>query len=137
MIYTAFTAVLSSVVIAVAFTFFHIELSVLDTLLTYGSIIGLSLALSFILLVLTMLIDVAHPKLDWDNPAAAMKRNMNTMASMFVTMGVLGAIIAAGVLILPMMIQTLAVFTLVCILLAIPLWKWFLKFAKKVLFRQF
>ncbi len=137
MIYPAFTAVLSSVVIAVAFTFFHIELSVLDTLLTYGSIIGLSLALSFILLVLTMLIDVAHPKLDWENPAAAMKRNMNTMASMFVTMGVLGAIIAAGVLILPMMIQTLAVFTLVCILLAIPLWKWFLKHAKKVLFRQF
>ncbi|MCR4940404.1 MAG: ABC transporter permease subunit [Treponemataceae bacterium] len=137
MLYSAFTTVLSTTVTAIALAVFHVKLTLKEALLMYFSIVGLSLVLNFILQIFAMLIDAANPKLDWDTPAAAMKRNMNTMTSMLMTMGILSLLIAAGVFLLPMRTESLAILTLLCFGLAIPLWKWFLKHAKKVLFRRF
>ena len=66
-----------------------------------------------------------------------MKRNMNTMLSMLVTMGIVALIIAAGIFLLPQKLESILVLTLVSALLAIPLWKYFLKFAKKALLHRF
>lgn len=137
MLYCAFTTVLSTSVIAIALSLFNVVLTAKEAILTYFTIIGLSLVLSLILQTISILIDAGHPKLDWDSPAAAMKRNMNTMTSLLMTMGILTVLIVAGVFLLPMRIESLAILTLVCFLLAVPLWKWFLKRAKILLFRQF
>ncbi len=137
MIYSAFTTLLATAAMAVVMGFLNISLSVKDIIFTYTAMIGLSLAFSFILQIVALAIDVSNPKLDWENPSAAMKRNLNTMLSMLVTMGIVAILIAAGIFLLPQRIETMLVATLVCVLLAIPLWKWFLKFAKKALLRRF
>ncbi len=137
MIYSAFTTLLATAAMAVVMGFLNISLSVKDIIFTYTAMIGLSLAFSFILQLVALAIDVSNPKLDWENPSAAMKRNLNTMLSMLVTMGIVAILIAAGIFLLPQRIETMLVATLVCVLLAIPLWKWFLKFAKKALLRRF
>ncbi len=137
MIYSAFTTLLATAAMAVVMGFLNISLSVKDIIFTYTAMIGLSLAFSFILQIVALAIDVSNPKLDWENPSAAMKRNFNTMLSMLVTMGIVAILIAAGIFLLPQRIETMLVATLVCVLLAIPLWKWFLKFAKKALLRRF
>lgn len=137
MIYSAFTTLLATAAMAAVMGFLNISLSVKDIIFTYTAMIGLSLAFSFILQIVALAIDVSNPKLDWENPSAAMKRNLNTMLSMLVTMGIVAILIAAGIFLLPQRIETMLVATLVCVLLAIPLWKWFLKFAKKALLRRF
>ncbi len=137
MIYSAFTTLLATAAMAAVMGFLNILLSVKDIIFTYTAMIGLSLAFSFILQIVALAIDVSNPKLDWENPSAAMKRNFNTMLSMLVTMGIVAILIAAGIFLLPQRIETMLVATLVCVLLAIPLWKWFLKFAKKALLRRF
>ncbi len=137
MIYSAFTTLLATAAMAVVMGFLNISLSVKDIIFTYTAMIGLSLAFSFILQIVALAIDVSNPKLDWENPSAAMKRNFNTMLSMLVTMGIVAILIAAGIFLLPQRIETMLVATLVCVLLAIPLWKYFLKFAKKALLHRF
>ena len=137
MIYSVFTILLSTFAMAVIMGFMQLPLSAKDIALTFIAMILFSLTFSFILQVLEMAIDASNPKLDWENPSAAMKRNMNTMLSMLLTMGIVSLILVAGIFLLPQRIETLLVFTLVNLLLAVPLWKWFLKFAKKAIHRRF
>lgn len=137
MIYSAFTTLLATAAMAAVMGFLRISLTAKDIIFTYSAMIGLSLAFSFILQVVAMAVDASNPKLDWENPSAAMKRNMNSMISMLLTMGIVAILVVAGIFLLPQRIETMLVVTLVCVLLAIPLWKWFLKFAKKALLRRF
>ena len=137
MIYSAFTTLLATAAMAAVMGFLRISLTAKDIIFTYSAMIGLSLAFSFILQVVAMTVDASNPKLDWENPSAAMKRNMNSMISMLLTMGIVALLVVAGIFLLPQRIETMLVVTLVCVLLAIPLWKWFLKFAKKALLRRF
>ena len=122
---------------ALVMGFLRIPLSAKDIVFTYTAMIGLSLSFSFILQIVAMAIDVSNPKLYWENPTAAMKRNMNTMLTMLVTMGIVALLIVAGIFLLPQRIESMLAATLVCVLLAIPLWKWFLKLAPKALLRRF
>ena len=137
MIYTVFTTFLAVVVMTVALVFLQIPMNAKDIVLTYTGTILLSISFSFVLQLLSMFVDVCNPKLDWENPAAAMKRNMNTLLAMLITTGMTSLLILAGVFLLPMRIESILVLTAVSIALAILLWKWFLKFAPKVLHRQF
>ena len=137
MIYSVFTTLLATVAMAVVMGFLQIPLSIKDIVFVYTAMIGFSLVFSFILQIIAMVLDASSPKLDWENPSAALKRNMNTMLFMLITMGIVALIIAAGVFLLPKKVEAILVFTLVSALLAIPLWKWFLKFAKKALLRRF
>ena len=137
MIYSVFTTLLATIAMAVVMGFLQIPLSIKDIVFAYTAMIGFSLVFSFILQVVAMAIDTTSPKLDWENPSAAMKRNMNTMLSMLVTMGIVALIIAAGIFLLPQKLESILVLTLVSALLAIPLWKYFLKFAKKALLHRF
>jgi len=137
MIYSVFTTLLATVAMAIVMGFLQIPLSIKDIVFVYTAMIGFSLVFSFILQIIAMVLDASSPKLDWENPSAALKRNMNTMLFMLITMGIVALIIAAGVFLLPKKVEAILVFTLVSALLAIPLWKWFLKFAKKALLRRF
>ncbi|MCR4713422.1 MAG: hypothetical protein K5751_03480 [Treponemataceae bacterium] len=137
MIYSVFTTLLATIAMAVVMGFLQIPLSIKDIVFAYTAMIGFSLVFSFILQVVAMAIDTTSPKLDWENPSAALKRNMNTMFSMLVTMGIVVLIIAAGIFLLPQKLESILVLTLVSALLAIPLWKYFLKFAKKALLHRF
>ena len=137
MIYSVFTTILAVVVMTIAFVFFRIPLSGKDIVLTYTGTILLSLSFSFVLQILSLFVDVKHPKLDWENPSAAMKRNTNTLLAMLITMGTTAILIAAGVFLLPMRIETIIVLAVVITGLAVLLWKWFLDHAPKALYRQF
>ena len=137
MIYCAITTVLAVVVMTMAIIYLNVPLAAKDIVLTYVGTIIFSIVLSFIIQIFNMLIDVVNPKLNWENPSAAMKRNTNTLLAMLITIGTVALIIAAGVLLLPMRIETILVFSAVLTVAAILLWKWFLNYAPKALRRRF
>jgi ABC-2 type transport system permease protein len=120
-----------------AIIYLNVPLAAKDIVLTYVGTIIFSIVLSFIIQIFNMLIDVVNPKLNWENPSAAMKRNTNTLLAMLITIGTVALIIAAGVLLLPMRIETILVFSAVLTVAAILLWKWFLNYAPKALRRRF
>ena len=75
MIYSVVTTILAVAVMTVVLVFFAIPLTAKEIVLMYAGTILLSLSFSFVLQILSMFVDVCNPKLDWENPAAAMKRN--------------------------------------------------------------
>ena len=137
MIYCVITTLLAVVVMTAAIIYINAPLTAKDIVFTYAGTIILSIVFSFIIQILNMLIDVVNPKLNWENPSAAMKRNTNTLLAMLITIGTVALLIAAGVLLLPMRIETILVFSAVLTVAAILLWKWFLNYAPKALRRRF
>ncbi|MBO4508013.1 MAG: hypothetical protein J5747_05190 [Spirochaetaceae bacterium] len=137
MIYCVLTTILGVAVMTAVIVYLDVPLAAKDIVLTYVATIILSIVFSFIIQILNMLFDVVNPKLSWENPSAAMKRNTNTLLAMLITIGTVALLIAAGVLLLPMRIETILVVSAVLTVVAILLWKWFLNYAPKALRRRF
>ena len=53
----------------------------------------LTILASFVLIFIEMFIDTINPKLQWENPTAAFKQNMNAVVSTFIVMGFIGLIV--------------------------------------------
>lgn len=79
-----------------------------------------------------LLLDVFHPKLVWEQEAAAVKQNMNGVISMLGSMA-LTVLCIAFIFILPQKFLLLATIgiVVVCIVLDVVLYKWMEPFAKK------
>ena len=137
MIYCVITTLLAVAVMTAVIVYLSVPLTAKDIVLTYVGTVIFSIVFSFIIQILNMLIDVVNPKLSWENPSAAMKRNTNTLLAMLITIGTVALLIAAGVLLLPMRIETILVVSAVLTVAAILLWKWFLNYAPKALRRRF
>ena len=53
----------------------------------------ITLLVSLVLIFTEMFIDTVNPKLQWENPPAAFKQNINAVVSSFISMGVVGLFI--------------------------------------------
>ena len=71
----------------------HIPLSAGEvvTMLVQACII--TLLVSLVLIFTEMFIDTVNPKLQWENPTAAFKQNLNAVVSTFISMGIVGIFI--------------------------------------------
>jgi len=56
----------------------------------------LNFTISQVLVYVDLFIDTAHPKLQWENPTAAFKQNLNSLIGVFITIAVAGVVIGAG-----------------------------------------
>lgn len=55
----------------------------------------INFAISLVLVLVDMFIDTAHPKLQWENPVAAFKQNLNSVLAVFIT--IIAAAIVVGI----------------------------------------
>ena len=90
----------------------------------------LTLLASFVLIFIEMFIDTVNPKLQWENPTAAFKQNMNAVVSTFIVMGFI-ALMVLLIFLLPK--NNIGFFAVAGIMLVIaaPLGYFYFKYAVK------
>lgn len=90
----------------------------------------LSLVTSLFIIFLEMLIDTANPKLNWDNPMAAFKQNVNSVICVFGTMALVAIFIGLG-LVLPKSLIGVVILLVIFTGLSAPTGYFYFKYAKK------
>ena len=90
----------------------------------------LNLLVSLVLVFGEMFIDTINPKLQWENPTAAFKQNVNAVVSSFISMGVVGIFIVL-MLFLPKTNLGMLIIGLIFAVIAAPLGYFYFKYAVK------
>ena len=73
-----------------AVVLFHIPLTWGEVLTMIIQACIISLLVSLVLIFTEMFIDTVNPKLQWENPTAAFKQNVNAVVSSFISIGLVG-----------------------------------------------
>lgn len=97
----AFTyIIISNLVIAIIMIAIKTLLAVPLSVSEFGKILVnmtlINFAISLVLVFVDMFIDTSHPKLQWENPIAAFKQNLNSVLAVFITIGVAAIVVGAG-----------------------------------------
>ena len=91
----------------------------------------ISIASSLVIILIDLFVDTANPKLLWENPVAAFKQNLNTLAGMLLDFIVIAIMIALGFFILPKNQLGLVILAVLFVIIAAPLGSLYLKYAQK------
>lgn len=91
----------------------------------------ISTIVSLVLIFAEMFIDTANPKLNWENPIAAFKQNINSIIAVFVTMTVTAIFVVLGVFVLPANNIGYLILCGIFLLIAAPLGTLYFKYASK------
>ena len=100
---------------------------VLDVIVKGGM---LGLLVSLVLVFVEMFIDTFNPKLQWENPIAAFKQNVNAVVSSFITMGIVALFIVLMIF-LPRNNLGIIITGLIFTVLAAPLGYLYFRYAVK------
>ena len=77
-----------------------------------------------------MFIDTVNPKLQWENPTAAFKQNVNAVVSSFISMGFVGIFVVLMIF-LPKNNLGMFIIGLIFALIAAPLGFFYFRYASK------
>lgn len=131
MTYTLISNIITTLIIVVASVFLQLDFFISEI----GMIIVLQFVLSFFLSLLLvsidMLFDTINPKLNWENPMAAIKQNLNAFFSMFTNMILIALLSLLFFIVLPKNILGFIIAAAVLIILSVPLAALYFKFAVK------
>ncbi len=78
-----------------------------------------------------MFIDTVNPKLEWENPIAAFKQNVNSIIAVFAAIILDGLFVLLGVVVLPHTMIGLSILIGVFVVIAAPLGVLYFKYAEK------
>ncbi len=90
----------------------------------------LTILTSFVLIFIEMFIDTVNPKLQWENPTAAFKQNMNAVVSTFIVMGFI-ALMVLLIFVLPKNNIGFLIVAAIMLVIAAPLGVLYFKYAVK------
>lgn len=129
--YCVFSFVLIAVCIFGLIFGLELPFSGLELTGIYIGILLLEVTASMLLIVFDMFIDTVNPKLDWENPIAAFKQNLNSLFGVLTALVFIAAYIVLTIYVLPKniygIIIGIAFFTLVSIPVCISYWKYGIK----------
>ena len=130
-LYILITDVITLLVILCAYFLLGMpfSFSILFSSIVYMFLI--SMASSLVIIVIDMFVDTANPKLLWENPVAAFKQNLNTLAGMLLDFFVIAVMFALGFFILPKNQLGLVILTVLFVIIAAPLGSQYFKYAQK------
>lgn len=94
-------------------------------------VVVLAVAISIFLIFVDMFIDSVNPKLQWENPTAAFKQNVNTLFAIFIELGVIGIFVVLGVYVMPKNETGIMILCGISIVLGAPLGSWYWKYMNK------
>lgn len=89
----------------------------------------ISVAVSVLLICIDMFIDTVHPKLNWENPIAVFKQNINTFFGFLLIIAVLFLSIVLCVFVLPKNNLGIFIFILIYTIIDIPVFIFYKKYA--------
>lgn len=95
-IYIIVAFAISSITLIALILFLNVPFSLATTVQILITVLCMSSSVSAFLIFIDMAIDTVNPKLNWDNPMAAFKQNINSIISIFITIGVIA--ICAGII---------------------------------------
>ncbi len=99
----------------------------------FDFLLGTFIALSFCSLLncIGLFIDTIHPSLKWDTPTAAVKRNLNSVFEMLVGFAIMALLVFTILFFKFNLKLAISIFGLICLVLFIVLYYFYLKFAEK------
>lgn len=103
-----------------------------------GALIGMVLyalimllPISILIIFIDMFIDTAKPKLQWENPIAAFKQNMNSLAAIFIAFAILFIVIVLFVFLLPKKETAFIIVAVIFTVISAPIGSLYFKYAEK------
>ena len=130
MIYIGLSAVTAIILINAGLTIVEFPLYLKDILLMDLMILIGAGTISLPLIFIDMLIDTANPKMNWENPTAAVKQNLNVLWSMLLSMFVI-VILIGLVFVLPKKLFSILIIGAVFGLISAPIGSGYFKYAGK------
>lgn len=100
-VYTILADVVISLLVVLISVFFQAPVTVSQLVSVFVGIALINLPISLVLIFVDLFIDTSHPKLQWENPVAAFKQNLNAVLAVFITMGVAALVVVLGIFLLP------------------------------------
>lgn len=94
-------------------------------------IVIVNTAVSLPIIFIDMFLDTANPKLNWENPTAAFKQNMNSMIGVFATLIIDASFVILGIFVLPKSMLGLIILAVIFIVIGAPLGAGYFKYADK------
>lgn len=131
MIYVVFALLLLGIPSIVLFSLDEINLSMQQISIIIFHVLILSLSISFLLHTFDLWIDTARPKLKWETPVAAFKQNLNSVLSVFLSMGIIIGLFLLAIFVLKKTIFSLTILSFVIIMVDVFIWKTYIKWAEK------
>lgn len=131
MIYAVFSLLLIGIPAAVLLSFKELHLTKGHIFAVLGCTVFLSMSLCFLLHLLDLWIDTARPKLSWETPTAAFKQNLNSVISVFLSMGIILALVVLSIFVLKKTMNTLFLLSCVILIGDILLWRVYSRWAER------
>ena len=135
-LYTIVAFVIVAVPLVLAENYLGLPFSITENLYMLFAVLVIEIVVSLLLIFIDMFLDTVRPKLDWENPIAAFKRNFNTFLSVLITIGVIVVFLILGIAVLPKNNFGLIIITVLFLVIAAPLGSCYWKYAVKKIDRM-
>lgn len=129
--YAQLAYVMIGIYLLIVMLFFKINLSAVEVLSIYLQIFCIHTVLSLILIFVEMFLDTINPKLEWENPIAAIKQNGNILISALITFGIIAIFAVLGFAVLPKSIIGVIIMVVLGSVISAPLGSIYWKYAVK------
>jgi len=136
LMYTFVAFLVISLMLIFGILFLQLPFSAKEIIFMLAAVLCIELAVSLVLIFIEMFIDTANPKLNWENPIAAFKQNVNTLLSVFITIGVVALFLVLGILLLPKNSLGLFILAAIFAVISAPLGSCYWKYALKKIDRM-
>ena len=131
MLYAVFALLLMGIPAAVLLQFEELHLSSTNIILIMSCTVLLSMSLCFLMHLLDIWIDTARPKLTWETPTAAFKQNLNSVISVFLSMGIIIVLVVLAIFVLKKTMNSLILLSCGILIGDIFLWRVYSRWAEK------
>ncbi len=136
MIYCVLGCLIMTIMLIVGVLIIQIPFSVFDILQIFVLAMILNLSISFLLVLIEMFLDTIKPKLNWENPNACVKQNMNTMIAMLISILIIGIVAVLGIFVIPRESVGILILSAVFLIPCAPIGSGYFKYAPKKIKRM-
>ena len=131
MAYCVLGCISTILLIVLGILIFNFPFSILDVLQISVLAMILNLSISFLLVLIEMFLDTIKPKLNWENPNACVKQNINTFFSMLITFFVIGLVVVLCIFVMPQDSMGILIVSAIFLIPCAPIGSAYFKYAPK------
>lgn len=129
--YAIISSIIVTLVMAIGVVVTNMTDMVSDILFVFIFQFIISILFSSLLIILDMFFDTIHPKLNWENPVAAVKQNINTMFSIFTNMILIALLCFLVFVVFPKNMFGILLTAIILIVVELPCGYFYFKYAVK------